>query len=345
MSRTIFELFFTFSDYFTSHVFNSKSRYIRRLIFSHESDFDLGLKRDYFREWRDEIYEQLNQTMNEVTSKSKTQQLHDEIVVFEIFISHDYFEILNEYSHIEVSFIRHEIRKALNEYLTTLLKSEVDDFAFCRSSSSLSNDLAFAWESFSLKKMKIRLKFERLVLIVKEFQNELTSVSAAAKKYEICRNIILNRSRVKRTKFEYVFTLQLLVFHEETIILEFVDRFIELDFFFRLFMLREKVELILREREIESNLKRHWFNRFLIRHLEYRSKFFRHLDQKRHFNSDSIVLQQWFELFRKTCDHYHISCENIYNMNEKNFMMRMKDIVRWVSSSYANLISLTSFLL
>ncbi len=105
--------------------------------------------------------------------------------------------------------------------------------------------------------MKIRLKFERLVLIAKKFQDELTNVNVAAKKYEICRNIILNKSRVKRIKFEYVSILQLLVFHEETIILQFVDRFIELSFLSRLFMLREKVELILRERKIESNLKKH----------------------------------------------------------------------------------------
>jgi hypothetical protein len=105
--------------------------------------------------------------------------------------------------------------------------------------------------------MKIRLKFERLVLIVKKFQDESTSVSAAAKKYEICRNIILNKSRVKRIKFEYVSILQLFVSHEETIILQFVDRFIELSFSLRLFMLKEKVELILREREVESNLKKH----------------------------------------------------------------------------------------
>jgi hypothetical protein len=82
--------------------------------------------------------------MNQTTSESKTQQLHDEIIVFEIFIAHDYFEILKKYSHIEMSFIRHEMRKALNEYLTTFARSEVDDLAFCRSFFSLSNDLVFA---------------------------------------------------------------------------------------------------------------------------------------------------------------------------------------------------------
>jgi cell division protein ZapA (FtsZ GTPase activity inhibitor) len=87
---------------------------------------------------------QLNQIMNDVTSESKTQQLHDEIVVFEIFISHDYFEALKKYAHIDASFIRHKMRKALNEYLTILMNSEIDEHASCRSFSTLSNDLVSA---------------------------------------------------------------------------------------------------------------------------------------------------------------------------------------------------------
>jgi hypothetical protein len=82
--------------------------------------------------------------MNQATSVSEAQQLHDEIVVLEIFIFHDYFEVLKEYSNMRVSFIRQEIRKTLNEYLTTILNSEVEELASCRSFSSLSSDLVFA---------------------------------------------------------------------------------------------------------------------------------------------------------------------------------------------------------
>ncbi len=195
--------------------------------------------------------------MNETTSLLKTQQLHDEIVVFEIFISHDYFEALKRYSHMRVSFIRQKMRKTLNEYLTTFMNSEVDELVFCRSSSSLSSDLVSVFGSFSLKKMKIEAKSDRLVLIVKEFQTEISTVRAAAKKYDVCRNIIINRSRARRTMTEYHMNRQLLVSHEEKAILEFVNRFIELNFFLRIFMLKEKAELILRERKQNIDLKRH----------------------------------------------------------------------------------------
>ncbi len=352
MNNQIFELFFTFSDFFTSHVFDSKSRYIRRLIFFEENRliffeqifseqisfeqllcariFSEHSQHDCFQEWRNEISVQLNQIMNETTSLLKTQQLHDEIIVFEIFISHDYFETLKKYSYMRVSFIRQKMKNALNEYLTTFMNFEIDELVFCRSSSSLSNDLVFVFELFSLKKMRIEAKFDRLVLIVKKFQIEISTVKIAAKKYDVCRNIIFNKSRVRRIMTEYHMNRQLLVLHEEKTILEFVNRFIELSFLFRIFMLKAKAELILREREQNTNLRRHWITRFLIRHSEYRTKFFRHFDQERHFNSDRIVFERWFELIRKTCVEYEIDCENIYNMNEKSYMMRMKDTIKWV---------------
>jgi hypothetical protein len=195
--------------------------------------------------------------MNETTSLLKTQQLHDEIIVFEIFISHDYFEALKKYSHMRINFIRQKMRNALNEYLTTFINSEIDEFVFCRSSSSLSNDLVLVFESSLFKKMKIEAKFDRLVLIVNKFQIEISTVRIAAKKYDVCRNVIINKSRVKRIMIEYHMNRQLLVSHEEKTILEFVNRFIELSFVFRIFMLKKKIELILREREQNIDLKKH----------------------------------------------------------------------------------------
>jgi RNase P/RNase MRP subunit p30 len=94
-------------------------------------------------------------------------------------------------------------------------------------------------------------------LIVKKFQNEISIVKIAAQKYDVCRNTIINKSRVRRIMFEFFMNRQLLVSHEEKVIFEFANRMIELSFSLRLFMLKEKVELILREREHETNLSKH----------------------------------------------------------------------------------------
>jgi hypothetical protein len=180
------------------------------------------------------------------------------------------------------------------------------------------------------QKDKIESKFERLVLIVKKFQNEILIVKTAIKKYEVCQNIIINKNRIKRIMFEFFMNRQLLVSHEETIILKFVNKFIALSFFLRLLMMKEKIELILRKRRHNVNLRMHWIDRFLIKHSEYRAKFSRHLDQERYFNFDRDFFQKWFELFQKTCQKYDIVCENIYNMNKKNYMMKINDKIKWV---------------
>ncbi len=80
--------------------------------------------------------------MNDATSESEARQLHGEIAVFETFISHGYFEALEGNAYIEVSFIRQEMRKVLNEYLATILDPEAEELASCRPSSPLSSDLA-----------------------------------------------------------------------------------------------------------------------------------------------------------------------------------------------------------
>jgi hypothetical protein len=320
MNSQTFELFFTFSAFFTSHVFDSKARYIRRLI-SFEEIRLISSQRDCFREWRNEICVQLNQIMNETTSLWKTQQLHDEIVVFEIFVSHDYFEALKRYLHMKVISIRQEMRKTLNEYLTTFLNFEVEETAFCSSSSFLSSDLVFAWESSSLKKMRIESKLERLVLIVKKVQNEISSVKAAAKKYDVCWNIIFNKIRDKRIMFEYVMNCQLLVSHKEEVILTFVNRFIKLRFFSRLFMLKEKIELILREREHNVNLSHYWIDRFLIRHSEYRTKFFD--------ISIKNVISTLIEKFSRNDSNYLI--KRVWNMKSsmRTYTTWMKKTIWW----------------
>jgi hypothetical protein len=105
--------------------------------------------------------------------------------------------------------------------------------------------------------MRIEAKFDRLVLIVKKFQIEISIVKAATKKYDVCRNIIINKSRIRRIMIEYHMNRQLLVLHEEKAILKFVNRFIELSVSLRIFMLKEKAELILREREQNIDLRKH----------------------------------------------------------------------------------------
>jgi hypothetical protein len=96
------------------------------------------------------------------------------------------------------------------------------------------------------------LKSKRESLTVSTVQNEELSCRAIALRHEVSRMIILRRLKEERTMNDFSKDRQLLFDQEETIILKFVDEFIALRFSLRLYMIEEKVILLLRERRISK---------------------------------------------------------------------------------------------
>ncbi len=85
-------------------------------------------------------------------------------------------------------------------------------------------------------------------------QNEKLRCRAIVLRHEVSRMIILRRLKKKRVMNDFSKNRQLLFDQEETIILRFVDEFIALKFSLEIYMIEEKIILLLREREI-SKLK------------------------------------------------------------------------------------------
>ncbi len=313
-------------------VFEIIIKYIRSI--SEFRDVEKLEKRIDSRDLREQIDRFLDQKMNSVIAFNawkKKQQLHEKIIIYENFIQMKYFDQLKRYSDNIVISIRHDIRQILQNYLFLAAKSEIDFATFFSSSSSLFSCLASVLRSSSLKKIKIMLKSKRISLIVTTVQNDELSCHAIALRHEVCRRIIDNRLKEKRTMNDFSKNRQLFTDQEEAIILEFVNDFIALKFSFRLYMIEEKVILLLQKREISnSQLKRQWRLRFLKRHSEYRTKFSRHLDQERHWSSDSAIFVQWFDLVRKTMIKYNIAFEDVYNMKEKKYIMSVSEATQWV---------------
>jgi hypothetical protein len=165
-----------------------------------------------------------------------------------------YFDQLKEYFDSIVISIRHDIRQILQNYLLFAAKSEHDFAALSSSSSSLFSCLASVLRSSSLKKIKIMLKSKRISLTVTTVQNDELSCHAIALRHEVCRRIIDNRLKEKRTMKDFSKNRQLFIDQKKAIILEFVNDFIDLKFSFRLYMIEEKVILLFQKRKI-SNLQ------------------------------------------------------------------------------------------
>ncbi len=303
-------------------VFEIIIKYIRSI--SEFRDVEKLERRIDSRDLKEQINRLLDQEMNSVIAFNawkKKQQLHEKIIIYENFIQMKYFDQLKEYFDSIVISIRHDIRQILQNYLLFAAKSEHDFAALSSSSSSLFSCLASVLRSSSLKKIKIMLKSKRISLTVTTVQNDELSCHAIALRHEVCRRIIDNRLKEKRTMKDFSKNRQLFIDQKKAIILEFVNDFIDLKFSFRLYMIEEKVILLFQKRKISNlQLKRQWRLRFLKRHSEYRTKFSKHLDQERHWSFDSAIFVQWFDLVRKTKIKYNIAFEDVYNMNEKRYM-------------------------
>ena len=64
-----------------------------------------------------------------------------------------------------------------------------------------------------------------------------------------------------------------------------------------------------------------WTQKFLRRHPDIKTKYVPPLDEERAAAQDPEILSDWFHLFRKTLDECEVLDEDIYNMDEKGFML------------------------
>ena len=67
----------------------------------------------------------------------------------------------------------------------------------------------------------------------------------------------------------------------------------------------------------------HWVARFLKRRPEYRIKRQKILDLERKQAEGYKTLQEWFEKYKTECEKHEVLPEDIWNMNETGFRIRI----------------------
>jgi hypothetical protein len=80
---------------------------------------------------------------------------------------------------------------------------------------------------------------------------------------------------------------------------------------------------LLRAKNSTEVLGVHWQARFFSRYLELKTKYINRLDKNRFSSHDPIIISTWFDLFEKTIKEYNIQPSDIYNMDEKGFIVGM----------------------
>ena len=159
----------------------------------------------------------------------------------------------------------------------------------------------FLWLFFSsfFKIIKLFFKFERIQRVVEQItKNEMLIIKTAIT-FDVNRNTLLNRVNKKRLSIiDYDKKCRLLNEAEKSALLLFIDKYCKLDFSSKYKMIKDKIMKLraFRVKNFES-IKFHWVSRFLNRHFYYKFRFFRHLKQKRHWNTEFKIFENWFNLY------------------------------------------------
>ncbi len=211
-------------------------------------------------------------------------------------------------------------------HMNELTQWNINSVEFNLVSSSLSNISS----SFSFPLKRILKPLSRKIRIEKatnDVQSKIRSIRFATNLYDVSRIIISRRLKKKSTSDKFSRS-SLLTFDEEKALLNFIDDYIQLSFSARLWMMKEKAMLFISLRDDDSSsIEENWVKRFIDRHLEYKSRFSRHVAQDRYWNFDDDVFKKWFALFEKTIEENSISSDRMFNMNEKRFLMRVAEFV------------------
>ena len=77
-----------------------------------------------------------------------------------------------------------------------------------------------------------------------------------------------------------------------------------------------------------------WTSKYLARHPELKTKYIPPLDKERALAHDPKIIQGWFELYKKLKIEFNVQDEDIYNMDEKGFMMGVVQKVKVMISKY-----------
>lgn len=276
------------------------------------------------REWRSIIAMELETDLDRAAKDKDFDleaQIHNEISMFNSFEDLDYWKDLEGDSSITIDSIREEIRSGVKAFID---EPHVFSSSPLRPSSPLSSQLASVQGTPSKPRRKFALmpKQERLRLAVKAVEEDEVKVANAARTFGVNRQTICNRLKGKRSHDDYARARRHLLEHEESAILNFIDQWVSLGFPPQLSMIEERVQMLRAKRMEESpNLGRHWTARFLRRHPEFRTKFPRQLDQTRYLNTNADVFNKWFDLLKTVCEKYGISQGDMYNMDEKGYLL------------------------
>jgi hypothetical protein len=167
---------------------------------------------------------------------------------------------------------------------------------------------------------------EKVQLAIKALQDgTILSQRKAALIYNVPRTTLQQRLHGRRSAKESQQSQQRLSVQEEDSIKRCITTMTSWGWPVNIRYLKSLAIGLLQAKEDYEPLGQHWYKNFLTRHPDLKTAWSRSLDQSRKDAMDYPTLQDWFKLYRETCDTFGISDEDRYNMDEKGFMKGIED--------------------
>jgi Tc5 transposase DNA-binding domain len=164
---------------------------------------------------------------------------------------------------------------------------------------------------------------DRLQAALKELSLQpKLSLPLTAKRFDVAERTLHDRKNGRRQPPQKAYLHECLLNpHQEQALVKWIcmqdDRGIPP----RLDLVRDKVLAIIQQSQSKTSLGKHWLNRFTKRHSELQIRFSQHLERQRSAASNPRVLEHHFKLFHKALQEYKIKEANIWNMDEKGFLL------------------------
>ena|SRR5450432_2549436 len=93
-------------------------------------------------------------------------------------------------------------------------------------------------------------------------------------------------------------------------------------------------EELLRAKNDRKELGVHWQDHFLSRFPDLKTKYISGLDKNRFSAQDPIIISAWFDLFSHIKNEFNVHPSDIYNIDEKGFMVGMLQRTKVIISKY-----------
>lgn len=152
--------------------------------------------------------------------------------------------------------------------------------------------------------------------------NEILSITKAAKKHGVPKSTLVDRiNNGKKPAIVYRREQQRLTPEEETAILNWILRLQAWGWPPLVTQTRFMADELLRKKGDSRPIGINWPQKFMKRHPSIKTAYIPPLDKERATAQNPATLADWFQLFLQIKSEYEVRDSDIYNMNEKGFMM------------------------